>query len=181
MIGTLRAAAALLILLPTTNMARADGDPARGETRFQDCAACHKQFIDQEVNRVGWVQLQNQYDNWAASHWNHKGDPLKTVECRECHMPLVDSIDPAAGDDADYNRRRNDHKHRSHRFIASNQLMPKALKLEGWEQQLALTERWLQGKLDVPEISTPASSIVVTKVCRSMCGWIRAMVIPGCS
>src|SRR5581483_359002 len=35
------------------------------------CAACHKQFIDQEVNRVGWVQLQNQYDNWAASHWNH--------------------------------------------------------------------------------------------------------------
>ena len=37
------------------------------------CAACHKQFIDQEVNRVGWVQLQNQYDNWAASHWNHEG------------------------------------------------------------------------------------------------------------
>ncbi|HEU5400452.1 MAG TPA: multiheme c-type cytochrome, partial [Terriglobales bacterium] len=55
------------------------------------CAACHKQFIDQEVNRVGWVQLQNQYDNWAASHWNHKGDPRTTVECRECHMPLVNS------------------------------------------------------------------------------------------
>ena len=61
------------------------------------CAACHKQFIDQEVNRVGWVQLQNQYDNWAASHWNHKGDARSTVECRECHMPLVDSTDPAAG------------------------------------------------------------------------------------
>lgn len=60
------------------------------------CAACHKQFIDQEVNRVGWVQLQNQYDNWAASHWNHKGDPRKTLECRECHMPLVTSTDPAA-------------------------------------------------------------------------------------
>ena len=55
------------------------------------CAACHKQFIDQEVNRVGWVQLQNQYDNWANSHWNKKGDARKTVECRECHMPLVDS------------------------------------------------------------------------------------------
>jgi hypothetical protein len=68
------------------------------------CAACHKQFIDQEVNRVGWVQLQNQYDNWAASHWNHKGDARKTVECRECHMPLVDSRDPAAGDTMDYNR-----------------------------------------------------------------------------
>ena len=62
------------------------------------CAACHKQFIDAEVNRVGWVQLQNQYDNWAASHWNHQGDPHKTIECRECHMPLVASRDPAAGD-----------------------------------------------------------------------------------
>jgi hypothetical protein len=61
------------------------------------CAACHKQFIDQEVNRVGWVQLQNQYDNWKASHWYVEGDPVRTVECRECHMPLVDSTDPAAG------------------------------------------------------------------------------------
>lgn len=59
------------------------------------CAACHKQFIDQQINRVGWVQLQNQYDNWAASHWNHKGDPRTTVECRECHMPLTASHDPA--------------------------------------------------------------------------------------
>jgi hypothetical protein len=116
------------------------------------CAACHKQFIDQEINRVGWVQLQNQYDNWAASHWNKKGDPHKTVECRECHMPLVDSRDPAAGDAADYNRRPGDGKHRSHRFIASNQLMPKLLDLEGWEEQLALTERWLQGRFEIPEI-----------------------------
>ncbi len=116
------------------------------------CAACHKQFIDQEVNRVGWVQLQNQFDNWSASHWNHKGDPKKTVECRECHMPLVDSKDPASGDEADYNRNSKDGKHRSHRFIASNQLMPRALGLDGWETQVKLTERWLQGKLDVPEI-----------------------------
>lgn len=56
------------------------------------CAACHKQFIDAVVNHVGWVQLQNQYDNWASSHWNKKGDARK-VECRECHMPLVDSPD----------------------------------------------------------------------------------------
>jgi hypothetical protein len=117
------------------------------------CAACHKQFIDQEVNRVGWVQLQNQYDNWAASHWNKKGDAHKTVECRECHMPLVNSRDPAAGDTSDYNRHRGDRKHRSHRFIASNQLMPMALRVEGWETQLKLTEQWLQGKLPVPEIA----------------------------
>ena len=90
------------------------------------CAACHKQFIDQEVNRVGWVQLQNQYDNWAASHWNKKGDARATVECRECHMPLVDSTDPAAGDSTDYNRSADDHKHRSHRFLAANNFVPDA-------------------------------------------------------
>ena len=116
------------------------------------CAACHKQFIDQEVNKVGWVQLQNQYDNWANSHWNHEGDPTKTVECRECHMPLVDSTDPASGDEADYNRHAGDARHRSHRFIASNQLMPQLLKIKGWEKQVDLTEKWLQGKFEIPEI-----------------------------
>ncbi|HKW97064.1 MAG TPA: multiheme c-type cytochrome [Bryobacteraceae bacterium] len=116
------------------------------------CAACHKQFIDQEVNRVGWVQLQNQYDNWKASHWNHKGDPTRTVECRECHMPLIESHDPAAGDSADYNRNPNDGKHRSHRFLAANNMMPKMLHLEGADRQAQLTEQWLQGKIPIPEI-----------------------------
>jgi hypothetical protein len=116
------------------------------------CAACHKQFIDQEVNRVGWVQLQNQYDNWKASHWNHKGDPVRTVECRECHMPLVDSHDPASGDSADYNRNPRDGKHRSHRFLAANNMMPKMLHLEGADRQVQLTEQWLQGKIPIPEI-----------------------------
>jgi hypothetical protein len=116
------------------------------------CAACHKQFIDQEVNRVGWVQLQNQYDNWKASHWNHRGDPTRTVECRECHMPLVDSHDPASGDSADYNRNPNDGKHRSHRFLAANSMMPRLLHLEGADRQAQLTEQWLQGKIPIPEI-----------------------------
>ena len=116
------------------------------------CAACHKQFIDQEVNRVGWVQLQNQYDNWKASHWFVEGKPEKTLECRECHMPLVDSRDPAAGDAADHNRTPGDGKHRSHRFIAANTLVPKMLELPGWQEQVRLTEEWLQGTTEVPEI-----------------------------
>jgi hypothetical protein len=63
-------------------------------------AACHKQFVDEEVNRVGWVQLQNQFDNWRTSRWvRDRSDPAKTVECRECHMPLVASHDPGAGGD----------------------------------------------------------------------------------
>jgi hypothetical protein len=117
------------------------------------CAACHKQFIDQEVNRVGWVQLQNQYDNWKASHWFVEGEPAKTVECRECHMPLVESTDPARGDDADYNRSPGDGMHRSHRFIAANSMVPEMLNLPGWEEQVAQTKAWLAGDFEIPEIS----------------------------
>jgi hypothetical protein len=117
------------------------------------CAACHKQFIDQEVNNVGWVQLQNQYDNWRKSRWNHPGDATRTIECRECHMPLMDSRDPASGDPLDYNRKNGDGKHRSHRFLGANQAMPLLLKLPGAEEQVKLTERWLRGEYEVPEIA----------------------------
>jgi len=117
------------------------------------CAACHKQFIDQEVNNVGWVQLQNQYDNWRKSRWNHPGDAKKTIECRECHMPLVDSNDPAQGDALDYNRSPNDDKHRSHRFIAANQFIPALHNLPDAQEQIALTERWLRGEIEIPEIA----------------------------
>ncbi len=117
------------------------------------CAACHKQFIDEEINQVGWVQLQNQYDNWRKSRWNEPGDPEITIECRECHMPLIDSSDPASGDDLDYNRTATDGKHRSHRFLGANQFMPLALELEGAEEHARLTEQWLRGEYDIPEIA----------------------------
>ncbi len=110
------------------------------------CAACHKQFVDKEINQVGWVQLQNQYDNWRKSRWNHPDDPRKTIECRECHMPLVASHDPAAGDAADSNRSDTDGKHRSHRFLGANQMMPALLKLPGWEEQVGLIDKWLKGR-----------------------------------
>lgn len=128
------------------------------------CGACHKQFIDQEVNRVGWVQLQNQYDNWAASHWNHKGDARTTVECRECHMPLTDSNDPAAGDSTDYNRTPDDHKHRSHRFLAANNFVPALLRLDGADKQVELTERWLHGDIEIPEIRNKWAEGPVVKI-----------------
>lgn len=127
------------------------------------CAACHKQFIDEDLNNVGRVQLQNQYDMWDKSKWHAKtGDPTKTVECRECHMPLVaNSADPAAGDALDYNRTSDDGKHRSHRFLASNQLMPLLLKerlaedvgAEAVDEQIALTVDWLRGEFPIPEIA----------------------------
>jgi Cytochrome c554 and c-prime len=117
------------------------------------CAACHKQFVDEEINKVGWVQLQNQFDNWRMSKWaRDRKEPQRTIECRECHMPLVKSTDPAAGDAGDYNRSPRDGMHRSHRFIGGNQLMPALLKLEGADQQIRLTNQWLQGQFPVPEI-----------------------------
>ncbi len=118
------------------------------------CAACHKQFIDKEINKVGWVQLQNQFDNWRKSRWNHPGDAAQTIECRECHMPLVASADPANGDDLDYNRTPSDGRHRSHRFLGANQWMPLVLKLPGAEEHVDLTEKWLRGEIDVPEIKS---------------------------
>lgn len=128
------------------------------------CAACHKQFIDAQINRVGWVQLQNQYDNWAASHWNHKGDPRTTVECRECHMPLVASTDPAAGDPMDYNRSLDDHKHRSHRFLAANNFVPALLHLNGADEQVQGTDAWLQGRIDIPEIRNKWAQGPIVKI-----------------
>jgi hypothetical protein len=128
------------------------------------CAACHKQFIDAQINRVGWVQLQNQYDNWAASHWNHKGDPRTTVECRECHMPLIASTDPAAGDSLDYNRSPDDHKHRSHRFLAANNFVPALLHLNGAAGQVRDTDAWLQGHIAIPEIRNKWAQGPVVKI-----------------
>ena len=117
------------------------------------CAACHKQFIDEEINRVGWVQLQNQYDNWRKSRWNHGKDPRTTIECRECHMPLEASDEAGSGDDLDYNRSSADRKHRSHRFLGGNQFIPLVLKLPGAQEHVRLTEKWLRGEIEIPEIA----------------------------
>ena len=51
MIDAMRATAALVMTLLLAGAARADGDAARGEARFQDCAACHK--LEAGANNVG--------------------------------------------------------------------------------------------------------------------------------
>jgi cytochrome c len=40
-----------MILVAATGAARADGDPARGEKRFEECATCHT--VERGVNNVG--------------------------------------------------------------------------------------------------------------------------------
>jgi hypothetical protein len=117
------------------------------------CGACHKQFIDQEINKVGWVQLQNQYDNWKASPFNKPGRLRESLTCRECHMRLTPSRDPARGDAVDFNRAPRDGRHRNHRFIAANQFVPRLLNLPGHEEHARLTEAWLRGETVLPEIA----------------------------
>ena len=51
MIDPVRVTAALFMTLLPAGVARADGDAARGEAKFQDCAACHK--LEAGANNVG--------------------------------------------------------------------------------------------------------------------------------
>lgn len=105
------------------------------------CGTCHKQNIDKRVNGFGWVQLQNQYDDWRVGHYHVEGHPEKTLACMNCHMRLSGLSDPAPGVGG---------RHRSHRFIAANEVVP---TMRGDKEQVRLTEEWLQGRADVPEIA----------------------------
>ena len=51
MIDAMRVTMASLMTLFLVAAARADGDAARGEARFQECAACHK--LEAGANEVG--------------------------------------------------------------------------------------------------------------------------------
>ena len=51
----------------------------------------------------------------------------------------------------DYNRSADDHQHRSHRFLAANNV-PALLHLDGSDLHVSLTNNWLQGKIEIPEI-----------------------------
>ncbi len=69
-------------------------------------------------------------------------------------MPLVDrSSEPASGDELDYNRTADDGRHRNHRFLGANQFMPALMNLPGADEQIQLTEQWMRGEIDIPEIA----------------------------
>ncbi len=116
------------------------------------CAACHKQFIPEALNRFGLVEGQNQYDEWRNGHW-HSEDPAVDLSCRDCHMRLTESSDPGHGEDGDRRRSADDGKHRHHGFIATNNFMPAVLKLPNWRRHVELTEEWMRGETILPEIA----------------------------
>lgn len=129
-------------------------DYHRGMMRSPEfCGACHKQFIPETLNRFGVVGGQNQYDEWRKSHW-HADDPAQNLSCVDCHMRLVpNSTDPGRGEPGAVRRSPDDGSHRHHGTVATNFLMPQVLKLPHWEEQVRLTEEWMQGRTVLPEIA----------------------------
>lgn len=111
------------------------------------CAVCHKQFITKDINHWGWMKLQDQYGPWLASRFsgrNSKGffSDRDIRTCNSCHMPLVKSDDPSAGDDGMV---------RSHRFVAANTAVP---WLDGDKVQFEKTVEWMKRReifLDIYE------------------------------
>jgi Tfp pilus assembly protein PilF len=89
------------------------------EQTAEFCSACHKVHLDVPVNSYRWFRGFNDYDNWQASAVSGQGArsfyyPAQPQKCADCHMPLVDSTDPAA----------KNGKVRSHRFPAANTALP---------------------------------------------------------
>lgn len=93
--------------------------PFHRDQTAEFCSGCHKVHLDQPVNSYRWIRGFNDYDNWQASGVSGQGArsfyyPPKSQKCADCHMPLVDSTDPAA----------KSGKIRSHRFAAANTAIP---------------------------------------------------------
>jgi hypothetical protein len=114
---------------------------AKHSQSVEFCGTCHKQYLDKRVNGWGFVQLQNQYDDWKNSPWHT--DKAKQLQCQNCHMREVQAEDPAR------NAKGIVHEHR---ILASNAFVPEMLNLPGADEQIRLVKQWLTGGAVIPEI-----------------------------
>ena len=116
------------------------------------CASCHKQFINKEINHVGWVQLQNQYDEWRTGKWNTDPNHANRLHCQDCHMYDVASSSAALADPYDHSIGLGN-EHHNHWFAASNQIMPEMLHTYDAAGQTARVNAWLKGQVVIPAIA----------------------------
>jgi hypothetical protein len=114
---------------------------AKHSQSVEFCGTCHKQYLDKRVNGWGFVQLQNQYDDWKNGPWHT--DKARQLQCQNCHMHEVSAEDPAR------NVKGIIHEHR---ILASNTFVPEMLHLPGADQQIELVKQWLTGRVVIPEI-----------------------------
>ena len=116
--------------------------PFHTEQSAEFCSSCHKVHLDIPVNEYRWVRGFNEYDNWQASGVSGQGArsfyyPPAPQTCRDCHMPLVPSDDPAARDGLV----------RSHRFPGANTALP---FVNGDSEQLQRVQDFLRdGQISV--------------------------------
>lgn len=102
----------------------------------RNCATCHVQYIDKEINNWGWIKLQDQYSAWLNGPYSGQSEQTfarrEIKRCQDCHFPLVKSNDPSADTKG---------RVRSHRSPAANTAIPWLL---GDTEQLAVVTRFLQ-------------------------------------
>jgi hypothetical protein len=129
------------------------------------CGACHKQFIDKAINHVGWVQLQNQYDDWKHGKWNADPNPEHRLRCQQCHMYYRSAPSVAEADPYDL-REGLGLKHRNHWFAAANQAMPDMIESPDAAGQTERVIRWLKGEEYIPEIANiwPKGPVIPIKI-----------------
>jgi hypothetical protein len=132
------------------------------------CGACHKQFIDKQINHVGWVQLQNQYDDWKHGKWNADPGPARRLRCQDCHMYYSNAPTIAESDPYDFKIGLGT-RHRNHWFAAGNQAMPEMINSPDAAGQTQRAIEWIRGEKYVPEIANvwPTGPVIPIKIVAS--------------
>ena len=110
--------------------------PFMREDTAEFCSSCHKVHLDIPVNDYRWIRGFNDYDNWQASGVSGQGArsfyyPKESMDCADCHMPLVSSQDPG----------HRDGQVHSHRFPGANTALPFVNKDHA---QMGAVERFLK-------------------------------------
>ncbi len=131
----------------------------------ESCASCHKQFIDKNINHLGWVQLQNQYDDWKHGKWNADPNPAQRLRCQQCHMYYKENSTIAQTEPYDAKIGLGQ-KHRNHFFPGGNQIMPEMIASPDAKLQESRVVEWLRGQRTVPEIANiwPQGPILPIKI-----------------
>ncbi|HUY80762.1 MAG TPA: hypothetical protein VMU92_03480 [Acidobacteriaceae bacterium] len=129
------------------------------------CASCHKQFINKQINHVGWVQLQNQYDEWRTGKWNTDPNHANRLHCQDCHMYTVTASNSSLADPYDHAIGLGN-KHHNHWFAASNQIMPALLHTYDAAAQVKRVNAWLKGQVVIPAIARiwPKGPVIPIKI-----------------